>query len=442
MTQHRAAGEDRAAGEVRAARREFDSVVAEIRRVPGFESFLAEPGLDDVITASIPHPLCYVSAATEGGFAFVVRGGNVEHVPLPCLTSKAANDAVAAHLEGYYSFREHVVRGDGSTRDGELALDKWAAELDACTQWLWGAVMGPLLTRVGSEPEITLITGGLLGLLPLHAAWRPDESAPCGRHHAVDEVAIGYAPSARALAAAWERAGRAGTGGVLAVADPRPLPAGLAPLAPAPLERLVPAAGTGTAPDRAVLVTGERATLDLVRAELPRARVLHFAGHGVTDLACPLESRLLLADGQALTVGDLLALRTNVRLAVLTACEIAMPGTDLPEEAVGLPAGLLQAGVAGVVATLWAAHHLTTTMVAVEFYRRWRAGGSPARALRQAQRWVRDSTNAEKMAAWNAASDLPGQVVEHLCGELSLRAPQARDESPVHRWAALQHMGA
>ena len=85
------------------------------------------------------------------------------------------------------------------------------------------------------------------------------------------------------------------------------------------------------------------------------------------------------------------------RLAALSACETGIPGTKLPDEVVGLPTGWLQAGVAGVVASLWSVNDLSTAMLMERFYRLWREDGlAPALALRQAQLWLRDSTNREK----------------------------------------------
>jgi hypothetical protein len=54
-----------------------------------------------------------------------------------------------------------------------------------------------------------------------------------------------------------------------------------------------------------------------------------------------------------LNASNLLAMRLRARLAALSACETSRPGTALPDEVVFLPTGLLQAGVASVVASLW-----------------------------------------------------------------------------------------
>src|SRR5205814_10090103 len=111
------------------------------------------------------------------------------------------------------------------------------------------------------------------------------------------------------------------------------------------------------------------------------------------------ESRRRLADGD-LTLRELLsgeiAGLDGLRLAVLSACQTAIRDFNrLPDAAIGLPAGLLQAGVAGVVATLWPVDDRSTAMVMVKFYENYVKSGQLAESLREAQRWLRDATNGE-----------------------------------------------
>ena len=87
------------------------------------------------------------------------------------------------------------------------------------------------------------------------------------------------------------------------------------------------------------------------------------------------------AGRRAVTLRELLNdYRLQVRLAVLSACETALPGTELPDEVVALPTGLLQAGVAGVVASQWSVPDRATAMLMAEFYRRWSLGEVPVAA--------------------------------------------------------------
>ena len=136
----------------------------------------------------------------------------------------------------------------------------------------------------------------------------------------------------------------------------------------------------------------------------------------------------------------------GIRLVVLSACETLLPGTELPDEVLALPSGLLQSGVAGVIASSWVVPDLASAVVMVEFYRRWRhpTTESPAAALREAQIWVRDSPIEEKLALYEAASrganDWPDPVVaDQLLDELLTDPALSFD---LVGWAAYAYVGA
>jgi CHAT domain-containing protein len=182
------------------------------------------------------------------------------------------------------------------------------------------------------------------------------------------------------------------------------------------------------------------------RREATRSDVLHLACHGQADLDEPLNSKLLLV-GRSVALRELMEMRLSVRLAVLSACETALPGTELPDEVIGLPTGLLQAGVAGVIASLWAVPDNATAMLMTEFARRWAGGATaPALALRQAQQWLRDSTNAEKRAHWRipraGQPELPAGVVEAFHEAVVFGEDDDRDHAHLPAWAAFAHLGA
>jgi CHAT domain-containing protein len=82
---------------------------------------------------------------------------------------------------------------------------------------------------------------------------------------------------------------------------------------------------------------------------------------------------------------------------VLSACETHLSGTQLPNEAMGLPAGLLQTGFAGVVASHWAVPDRSTAYFMIRFHELWCGRGlSPAAALAETQRWLRTVTPADR----------------------------------------------
>jgi hypothetical protein len=417
---------------IRAAREELDAVIEEIRAVPGYEDFLAVPTFDDVAGVAGECPLVYVAAAEPGGLTLVVRGTDVTHVPLDGLTAAALRERTTEHLEAYAEYRAGP----------EGARARWNSSLDDVTAWLWGEVMGPTLDRLGETDDVVIVAGGLLGLLPLHAAWTPDTSKVTGRRHVLDTVSVSYAPNARALAAARQLAAEVPPDRLLAVAEPSPVAA--APLPMARDEARTAAAAFPESP--ATLEDGGATSLSFER-EASQASVLHLACHGFADLASPLDSGLLLADGH-MTLGRLMELQLRVRLAVLSACETALPGTELPDEVVALPTGLLQAGVAGVVASQWSVPDRATAMLMAEFYRCWQQEQmTPAAALRSAQCWLRDTTNEQKIrwaetALGQHEAWLPPTVAQHFLDGLYYLEPDHRDHCGLHNWAAFAYVGA
>jgi CHAT domain-containing protein len=156
----------------------------------------------------------------------------------------------------------------------------------------------------------------------------------------------------------------------------------------------------------ATVLPDKQATREAVLAALLYVNVLHCSCHGNANLTEPLTSGLqMTGDGEAaiLTLKDLLDLRLTesgtggIHLAVLSACETGLQGIGLADEAISLPTGLLQAGVAGVVASLWSVSERSTMMLLVKFYDLWRNQGlDSSLALHQAQHWLRDSTDGEK----------------------------------------------
>ena len=419
--------------EIRQARAELDRVVQEIQAVPGFEDFLATPTIADIERAAHDEPLVYLVAATPGGLALVVRGSEVIHVPLDELTADALAEVVSDFLAAHAPYR--------ASQAGSEA--RWDACLDRITQWLWEKVMSPVAAELTGHPGAVLVAGGLLGLLPLHAAWRPDPQAPTGRRYFLDDVAVRYIPNARALTAARSLAAEPANP-LVAVADP-PRTDSLRRLTRSPVEI---AAAVAAFPGSPEPIAGPDATAETVRQALAAAGTAHFACHGIAELGSPLDSRLQLAGQDDLRLRDLLAMRLRLRLAVLSACETLPPGTDLPDEVVSLPTGLLQAGVGGVVASMWAVPDRATAMLMTEFYRGWRQNAlTPADALRKAQRWLRDTTNGEKIEVYRralaeGANWLPARAADDLMLALEYQDPAAREQDALAAWAGFAYVGA
>jgi len=341
--------------------------VAAIQALDG--EFLASPTFEDVAAAANRAPVAYLVATEVGGLGLVVTRrptGNhaVEPVWLDGLTDQTLLNIVEDYMRAYDARGEDV--------------RAWRAALDRTGRLLWDLVMGPLLTTPAVGKRLTIVAGGLLGMLPLHSAWTEDLSSAGGRRYALDAALLTYAPNARSVQANGSTDGD-GAGSVVCVAG-----AGDLAQAVAEAETVAHSFPAGR------VLRGNDASRDAVLAAMRVQPVIHFSCHGRATMDQPLASALILGDGTELTVEDVLRQPTiPTRLAVLSACETAVVGIALPDEAIGLPAAFIQAGAAGVIGSLWPVSDDSTRLLMQRFYQHWRLEGmEPAEALRQAQRWL------------------------------------------------------
>jgi tetratricopeptide (TPR) repeat protein len=353
------------------AKARLDGVIEDIRSVPGWDRFLTAPTEADLRSVAADGALVYIVPTGERGVALIVEeDAPVRIVWLPGLTEDAITAELAA-MEGAYHHRRAGPSG-------------WIAAVDRITHWLWDAVMEAVTAEARAD-RLRIVACGPLGGLPLHAAWRGDP-----RRYVLDDRTVTYTPNARTLR---HRETTAGHDKLLAIADP----ANTLPSAGAEVDAI-----TRYFLDATVL-PGAQATAQAVLVGLADVSVLHAVCHGIADTSRPLESALLLAGDDRLTVADLMAGDHSLDLAVLSACETAVPGQTLPDEMLGLPSGLLQAGSSAVIAALWAVKDRATAELMTRFYELWRAGNlHPADALRAAQRWLRDSGHHESPVYWAA----------------------------------------
>jgi CHAT domain-containing protein/tetratricopeptide (TPR) repeat protein len=420
------------------ARQALQDCLTEIRQIPGYESFLALPTFADITATLQPdQPLIYLIPIPNGSLALTVHlpsraglGGEGQP-PVPRaeaiwlddftetnLLTLLANDTKTGWFDAYQN----------QTQD----RDAWFATLDRTLHKLWQPLLAPLLHHLSQakSPTATLIPTGLFSLLPLHAAWTRDTQG--NRRYACDFIQFTYAPNALALPAAREVAAQPPATTLLAINDPQPVSASSLPSASIETANAI---ATFPGSNNRQLLQHEAATPAAVLAALPSYPVAHFSCHGKANFRSPLDSGLAMAHDETLTLRDLLDLKLKgLRLAVLSACETGIPGTDLPDEVISLPTGLLQAGAAGVVSSLWSVADLSTMVLLSRFYQLWRTDGlEPPAALRQAQLWLRDSTGPE------LAPYLPASHPE-LAAQLQQAANQRPFAHPFH-WAAFTYVG-
>jgi len=136
-------------------------------------------------------------------------------------------------------------------------------------------------------------------------------------------------------------------------------------------------------------IVGDQATkVDIVQ-QMPQARLVHLATHGLLDdireLGVPGAIALAPSanDDGFLTAGEILKLKLNAELVVLSACDTGQ-GKVTGDGVIGLSRSLIVAGVPSTIVSLWAVPDVASGQLMIEFYRHLSENPDKAQALRQA----------------------------------------------------------
>ncbi|MGK7887862.1 MAG: CHAT domain-containing protein [Leptolyngbyaceae cyanobacterium] len=139
---------------------------------------------------------------------------------------------------------------------------------------------------------------------------------------------------------------------------------------------------------------GETATEATVRAQMPNARVIHLATHGLLDYGNRAETGVLdfpgavaLTPGNGedglLTAAEILQMDLSADLVVLSACDTGR-GRITEDGVVGLSRAFMQAGVPSLMVSLWKVPDEPTAFLMEQFYQNWQTNPDRVQALRQA----------------------------------------------------------
>ena len=94
------------------------------------------------------------------------------------------------------------------------------------------------------------------------------------------------------------------------------------------------------------------------------------------------------------------------RLVILSACQTGIVDQSTGLELNGFPAGFIQAGVPGIISSLWPVDDLSTTLLMNYFFQDHIArGNSPSKALYNAQSWLKGLTAEQVQALKNLHED-------------------------------------
>jgi CHAT domain-containing protein/Tfp pilus assembly protein PilF len=440
---------------------EYGRVVETIRaRYPSYAE-MSEPAgwglrrIQEQVVADDQTVLLEYSLGEDKSYAWAVTRDGIESFELP------ARSAIDGAAQKVY----RLLSADPS-RDVDV-------ELSAATRELGRLILSP----VSAHPDkrrIIVVADGTLNYIPFQILPVAGDEPLVARYEVVNapsasilgqlrQEAARRQPAAKLLAAfgdpvfASNYAQRAGGEAGALLASARPVEAGrwrpglrnielnadafdpsiIKPLfyATRELANLRDVAGAGeslVAPDFAA--TREQ----LLRTDLTRYAIIHFATHGLLDPKRPENSGLVLStvdrEGREqngfVGLKDIYALRAPVDLVVLSACQTALGKDVRGEGLIGLTRGFMYAGASTVVASLWKVDDEATAELMKQFYvNMLRRGLPPAAALREAQNVIRQRPEWSSPHYW-AAFTLQGEYREVI------RPP--RDSLIVSAYGALE----
>ena len=162
-------------------------------------------------------------------------------------------------------------------------------------------------------------------------------------------------------------------------------------------------------------LTGNQATKKAILSQLPQARIIHLATHGLLDdfkgLGVPGAIALAPSgnDNGLLTADEILNLKLNAELVVLSACDTGR-GRITGDGVIGLSRSLITAGVPSIIVSLWSVPDAPTASLMTEFYRNWQEKKlDKAQALRQAMLTIMKDRKYQNPKNW-AAFTLIGEA--------------------------------
>ncbi len=279
---------------------------------------------------------------------------------------------------------------------------------------IYGTLIKPLEKVIGDR-DLLIVPDGKLGLLPFEVL------IDAKGRFLIESRTVRMAPSMTALHLnnLWEKKRARPARAVLAVGDPvttskdarhsgrdlLPSARRVSDLTGVRFDRLVHSGREATAVADVFKAPAEDRWLGLDAAEgrlkswnasgrLADYCYLHFATHGFLGAGRTVPPALVLSlvPGQPpdtedglLNVMEVIELRLNADLVVLSACRSAHGELHTGEGITGLARGFLNAGTRGVVCSLWAVDDRDTAALMVEFYNQIGRGVPAATALRDAK---------------------------------------------------------
>jgi len=335
-------------------------------------------------------------------------------VDLEALGTEHGNTVNGAVQKLYESMaalsNQMLCRGPAQAQEEEGASAAPAGDEIPELEFLYKALVAPIIDQLPSEKDVVFVPHGVLNLIPF-AALKNGSGEPLIKSHA-----LSVSPSVRTFAALASRAAAPTSDSALVVSHPEILPQFELPALPGCDDEGKEVAAA-IASDSVTTLSGIDARMQRVVQEMQSASTIHFACHGQPGILylgptlpsgepdSPVDEE---DDEEEEQYDDGLLYREHLHFlhlpakpSVVLSCNYSAAGSITEDGILGLPRGFLAAGARSVLSTLWVVPDESNTgMMKVWHTEAKKAGteGSHAKALQTAMlKTMEDSKTAHPL---------------------------------------------
>ncbi|KDN48563.1 hypothetical protein RSAG8_02550, partial [Rhizoctonia solani AG-8 WAC10335] len=369
--------------------KELERYIENARKLPGLSNFVGLNPFSHLKQAARLCPVVYLNISQFRCDALVIGSGpgkdtGVLVVPLPTTSAKVL--ALSQTMRRTIVQKGRGVR-QGPPEDNTRAMVQKGIkrqtpgqEVQSVLRQLWDIIVRPVLLALdylrldsaSSSNDLPHIcwcpSGPSATFLPLHAA---GDYARGPEHWAMTHIVSTYTPNISSLLRSLERESHtdARDARMLLISQPASPPNLPLPGVVVERDRIL---ATFDETERLGNVTSlhdEAGRVNEVVKQLPSHEMLHLACHGIQDMVDPLESSVVLSDGN-LTIREIIKTPLpKAELVYLSACQTATGSVSTPDESFSLAGSFLFAGYKGAVATMWSINDKDGCDVATSFYK-------------------------------------------------------------------------
>ena len=374
----------------------WSEIKQEIRRRSGFKRFLLSPTEKELRELARNGSIVSINTSHINSAAFLVTTSGIQSLSLPSLKLEEAQNWVRIFASHGNSPRRDAELCDEEEEE-QLGSQRTPSKIQDGLLYLWTAAVKPVLQQLNlinpvdtstRLPQLCWVGGGIMGLLPLHAA---GDHGSGSTENAISHVISSYASTFKSLQFIQNkpRISVSQTKQALLLAAMPTTPGGYKPLQ---VQEEVGAIEESVSGWASCTTLSRPSKADLLDA-LKTCTIAHFACHGTADRVEPAKSGLLLGKEtvEKLTIEDLdIVSCQNAQIVYLSACSTAEVGVmNLADESVHLASSFQLTGFRHVIGTLWGVDDNAAVEVAKRFYEKLPVSGengymSPARALHDA----------------------------------------------------------